>query len=145
MVYKTAWKSGACITADAEKVSAEIQSIGVSATPEQIVKKATAKRSELNKCFVWDDTDAGKLYRIQQARHIAASIVIYEEPEKEDEEPEFVVRQFENVTVDKGRAYVPIATVMSNEEWRAEVFDQIMAAIIALGKKTEAYKNMFPE
>ena len=145
MVYKTAWKSGACITADAEKVSAEIQSIGVSATPEQIVKKATAKRSELNKCFVWDDTAAGKLYRIQQARHIAASIIIYEEPEKEDTEPEYIVRAFENVKVNGGRAYVAIEDVMSDEEQRAEVFAGIMSAIKALGKKIESYEKMFPE
>lgn len=74
-----AWKSGSRYSADAQKVAEEIYSIGESATTAQILDKARDDKSELHKCFEWDDTKAAKSWRMQQARHLVCNLVIKEE------------------------------------------------------------------
>jgi hypothetical protein len=144
MVFQYAWKEGSRFTANAEMVASEIESIGDGATPEQIVAKAQNKRTALHQCFDWDDDEAAKKWRLQQARQVVNSIVVYEQPE-EEQPPQYISRAFENVTVGGGRAYVPIKAAMDNDAWREEVFGQITAAIFAQERKAESYEHMFPE
>ena len=49
---------------------------------------------------------------------------------------------YENVTVEDGKAYVQIEQALSKEEWREEVFSQIRKGIEQLEMKAEAYENM---
>lgn len=87
-VYEWKPQSGFTKKADPNKVAAEINSIGESATPEQIVALGTGKSTELHKCFEWDDTVAANKYRLEQAKDIAESLlVIHIQPEKTDEPP----------------------------------------------------------
>lgn len=82
------WKPQSRFTkkADPNKVAAEINSIGESARPEQIVALGTNKDTELHKCFEWDDTIAANKYRIEQAKDIAESLLVIRiKPEKTDE------------------------------------------------------------
>ena len=148
MVY--AWKEGSRVPGniDAGAVAYELAAIGDGeASPEQIVAYAEDKESELHGCFEWSNKKAAYQHRLQQARYVANGIVMFEEPDGEDEEPESVVRAFESVTIPETgeRAYVPIEAVMSNDQWRDEVFGQITAGILSLEKKAEGYEHMFPE
>ena len=137
MVYD--WKSGARIKADAGKVYDELQKIGDEITAGQVVKIARNKKTELHKCFEWDDNIAAHEFRKDQARKVMHSIVIIKNPE--DDNP-IIFRAYENVTVEDGKAYVQIEQALSKEEWREEVFSQIRKGIEQLEMKAEAYENM---
>lgn len=54
----------------APKVLEEIESIGESATPQQIVDKARDEGTELHKCFTWNDAVAAEKWRLEEARQI---------------------------------------------------------------------------
>lgn len=73
------WKSGSRYSADAQKVANEIFAIGECATPQQILEKARDDRTELHKCFEWNDSEAAERWRIQQARQIVCHLVIKQE------------------------------------------------------------------
>lgn len=78
------WKA-TCFQADAQLVGEELEEIERQGevTKEHILEYAQRhKDSELYKCFEWDDTEAGRKYRLQQANTIlcSISIEIKEEP-----------------------------------------------------------------
>lgn len=59
----------------AEVVAREIESIGDEVEPGQIVSYAQKHpKSELHKCFTWDDTKAAQKWRLQEARMIVANL-----------------------------------------------------------------------
>ena len=80
------WKIDGIFKADAAKVYQEIGSENV--TPESVLEKAKDKKSELHKCFDWDDKSAANKYRLQQARQIIQFIVTV--PDKKEEPPKRV-------------------------------------------------------
>jgi hypothetical protein len=50
-----------------------------SITPEMVLEEAKPKTSVLHNCFEWDDTEAGRKYRLWQARNLITSVrVVYE-------------------------------------------------------------------
>ena len=73
--------------ADAELVGKELEEIESygEITPERVLSYAERhKKSELHKCFEWDDSEASRRYRLNQANQIlcSISIEITEEPVK---------------------------------------------------------------
>lgn len=46
------------------------------ATPEELVRLASPRRSPLHKFFEWDDEEAAHKYRVQQARDYMRAIVV---------------------------------------------------------------------
>ena len=69
------WKIEGIFRADAERCWEEIQGLGDGVTPEKVVEIAASEDSELHKCFEWDDTQAARMYRIDQARKVIRNIV----------------------------------------------------------------------
>lgn len=45
-------------------------------TPEDVVEAAQAESHELHDCFTWDDTECGKLYRLDQARGLIREVKV---------------------------------------------------------------------
>ena len=78
------WKIKGIFKADADKVYSEIGNLE-SITPQNVLEKARNKKSELHKCFEWDDSVAAEKYRLSQARQIIQLLVIT--PEQEDVTP----------------------------------------------------------
>ena len=71
--------------ANAKAVYREITSLGDEVKPQTIVDYArTHKKSELHKCFTWDNDEAAEKYRLYEARQISRNLVITQI--KEDEE-----------------------------------------------------------
>lgn len=107
------WKHGfeGLHHADAQKVYNEISAIGEQSTPEQIVEKAKDERTELHRCFDWNDTTAAHKYRLQQARQIVCHLVIHNKPEQSDR-PE--VRAFFKPQWAKG--YKPTEYIVRRED-----------------------------
>lgn len=78
------WKIKGIFHADADKVYSEIGNLE-SITPQNILEKARNKKSELHKCFEWDDSKAAEQYRLSQARQIIRLLVV--SPVQEDITP----------------------------------------------------------
>ena len=73
---------------DPATVSRELDIIGEEAKPQQIVDYArTHKKSELHKCFTWDDDKAAEKWRLQEARLITCNLVYCEVHSNGKQEP----------------------------------------------------------
>lgn len=77
------WKIEGLFKANAQKVYEEIGDTSIS--PEEVLEKARNEKSELHKCFEWDDSTAAEKFRLQQARQIIQLLVIV--PQKKTDEP----------------------------------------------------------
>lgn len=71
---QVAWKVNGIFKADPQKVYEEIGDTNIS--PEEVLNKARNKKSELHKCFIWDDSIAAEKYRLGQARQIIQLLVV---------------------------------------------------------------------
>ena len=119
--------------ADAQKVADEIESIGFSATPEQIVEKAKDDSTELHKCFTWDDKKAAEQWRLQQARNVVGCLIIHREEHNQDK-PE--VRYFHKN--DSG-GYKPITYIFTHADEHEKLLQAAYAELAAFKRK---YSNL---
>lgn len=149
MVYQ--WKNGTRIKADAEKVGVELEKIKGDKTPEMVVEAARNSKLELHKCFQWDDTEAAKSYRLEQARYILRHISIVKEVvDTSGEEKTIVVRAYENVNLapankEERRAYVPTEKALKVPDLRVQVFARLDATIAEAQKTVEDYGYLSDE
>lgn len=104
---KYSWKS-AGFNADVQKVGEELEVLEkmTEISNKSVLEFAKKnKKSELNKCFEWDDKIAGEKYRLYQASTLISSIsfVIEEEPVKKQKiyfsikSDEKETRKFKNI------------------------------------------------
>lgn len=128
-----AWKSGCRISADAQKVADEILAIGSSATTAQILDKARDEKTELHKCFDWDDAEAAEKWRLQQARHIVCNLVIKEKSDT----PRPEVRVFFKTDADSG--YKPTVMIMQDKDEYRKLLDRALAELNSFRAK---YKTL---
>lgn len=128
-----AWKSGCRISADAQKVADEILAIGNSATTSQILDKARDEKTELHKCFDWDDAEAAEKWRLQQARHIVCNLVIKEKSDT----PRPEVRVFFKTDADSG--YKPTVLIMQDKDEYRKLLDRALAELNSFRAK---YKTL---
>lgn len=104
---KYSWKS-AGFNADVQKVGEELEVLEkmTEISNKSVLEFAKKnKKSELNKCFEWDDKIAGEKYRLYQASNLISSIsfIIEEEPVKKQKiyfsikSDEKETRKFKNI------------------------------------------------
>ena len=132
------WKMSGVFKADAEKVSAEIESIGSEATPAEIVEKAKDESTELHKCFEWDDSIAAQRWRLQQARQIVCFLV-YEEEKKEEEE-QAPIRFFVKASHNKG--YQPVKLVVRDKDEYKAMLDRAVRELKAFKEKYQRLSEL---
>jgi len=116
-------------------------------TAKAIISEAEKKSSPLHDLFEWDDTEAAKLYRLQQARILVNEVkVIIDEKE---------YYAFENISVavcynnnDKNssettseRIYKPIIEILSNQEMK----DQVIASALRQHRYWEEQNSKYVE
>lgn len=128
-----AWKSGCRISADAQKVADEILAIGKSATTAQILDKARDEKTELHKCFDWNDAEAAEKWRLQQARHIVCNLVIKEKPDA----PKPEVRVF--FKTDNESGYKPTVLIMQDKDEYQKLLARALAELNSFRAK---YKSL---
>lgn len=110
--------------ADAQLVGEELEQIEMEGTldAERVVEFAKRnKKSELHKCFEWDDEKASKNWRLYEARKILCSISI-----EIKEEPKKVQRVYVNIK-DKDteeRTFKNINEVLKNDEEYQQLIDK---------------------
>ena len=122
------WKVKGIYKANAQAVYDEIQQIGDTYTPEQIVEKATDESTELHKCFEWDDSAAAHKYRLSQAQGIVRCLVLVNEKVENKELPK--VRAIVSTNM-RENTYEPvkitIRKVDSYERLKAEALRELEA------------------
>lgn len=117
------WK-GLNYNADAQLVGEELEIIERDSkiSAENVVEYAQRhKDSELYKCFDWDDTEAAKKWRLQQARWVLCSISL-----EIKEEPKQVQRVYVSIK-DKdtdARTFKNINEVLKNDEEYQQLVDK---------------------
>ena len=94
--------------ADANKVYADLEKIKEK-TPQNIVDYAEAHpKSELHKCFTWDDTKAANEWRKFEARQVVRLLVF----EDDNEEEPTKIRVLQKTA----EAYKPVTQIIRNED-----------------------------
>lgn len=127
---RVAWKIDGIFKADAQKVYEEIGEQAI--TPEEILTKASDEKSELHKCFEWDDTEAARKYRLSQARSIIINLVVM--PKSEDVLPERVF-QISRET----NTYLPTREILRNDD---EYQALLTRAVAELRNTRNRYKTI---
>ena len=125
---KASWKIDGIYKADAEKVFEELD--GIKCAPENIVDYAKSDKTELHKCFEWDDTIAGHKYRCMQAQGVIRNLVIVNE-KSEEKTP---LRLFYN-TGDRSGEYKSVKMIMRNEDEYAELLKKAQEELRAFKRK----------
>lgn len=125
MEVQAKWRTGCVFQADAQKVYEEIGDSSI--TPEEVIEKAKDKKSELHKCFEWDDKVAGQKFRLQQARQVLNNLVFI--PVEKEEQP---IRIF-SYTPETG--YKPTVQMVVNFDEYQNLLAQAKRELLAFERK----------
>ena len=98
--------------ADAQRCYDEIQTLGESYTPQDIVELAKDKKTELHKCFDWNNKEAAEKWRVHQARLINCNLVVVRVDEETKEKTTYRVIEHDRET----KRYKPILMTVRNED-----------------------------
>ena len=141
------WKPGTRLTVDAAIIGIELERLSREndgkLTPELLVQEAASQLSPMHGCFEWEDRHAAQLYRVTQARYLLRSIEVV----IEREEQPLRSRAFVNVVQNRGeakaeRVYVSIEYALTNDDWRAQVFNKAIAEIIGWRRRYRDYQEL---
>ena len=106
-------------------------------TAQELVTAATPPTSKLHDCFEWDNKEAAKQYRLEQARRLIRAVIVYEGPTEDKEEIHY--RAFPNIEADEGNYYTTMARVTRTPKLRKQLGDQILRDLEYLMEKHEAH------
>ena len=128
--------------ADAETVYKEITSIGEDFSPEQIVAKAKDPKTELHKCFEWDDKVAAQLYRLETARQIVRFLVIKKDNQEDDgnDRPSHIRACVSKN--DKSGRFEPINVVVRNQDKYEKLLAQALSELEQFKRKYSTIKEL---
>ena len=117
--------------ADANKVYADLEKIKEK-TPQIIVDYAEAHpKSELHKCFTWDDTKAANEWRKYEARQVVRLLVFKDDSEEEPTK----IRVLQKVS----EGYKPVTQIVRNEDEYKELLKRAKAELSAFRQR---YKTL---
>ncbi len=110
------------------------ESAGGALSPAAVVEAARPNNSPIHDQFVWDDTEAAKRFRLQQASELLRVTVELIEVKSESYE----VRAFTSLSPDRakdGQSYRATVAVLTNRQMRAQMLADAMAELDAFQKK----------
>ena len=134
MIYK--FRDGSRLKGDADAVGHKLHEIHAKRgklTAPDVVEEARPPKSVLHQYFEWDNKNAAEQWRIEQARHLVASIVTVE-TDGDEVRP---VRSF----VSLNNSYEPIEVVLSDVAMRQQAINEVQAAIRSLKDKIIAFEE----
>ena len=116
------------------------QACGGHCKPSAVVDYARPQDSSIHSCFEWDDAVAAEHHRDQQARMLINCVYEVVVTSSGTLEP---IASWANVVVPEvGRCYVTPATVMSDDDLKAQVESDAIAALRAWRKRYESIKRL---
>lgn len=117
--------------ADAQKCYDEIQTLGESYTPQDIVELAKDRKTELHKCFDWNNKEAADKWRVHQARMICCSLMVVIQPQ--EEKPPISLRVIQHDMEDQ--AYKPVVLTVRNEDEYQRLLNQAIGEMQAFQRR----------
>jgi hypothetical protein len=95
-------------------------------TPAMIVHEAASPSSPLHRYFTWDDTEAARRRRLDEARHLTNHllVVVHQDSQERQTRGWHSVRFVDAGREDRAQAYASLATVHNSPAMRAQVIDQ---------------------
>jgi len=133
---KYEWKESANFKADVNKVKKELDCLGNDFSPHEIVEKAKNSKTELFKCFEWNNKKCGEKFRLDQARQLIRSIIII--PEKENIE----IRAYESIIYNEKKCYVPTEIIIKDEDLYLQLVNGIIKSIKEFERKLKSYEYL---
>jgi len=124
------------------KVVKELESIrkkhGGVLRPKDVVAFAENPKTELHRKFEWDDSEAAKKYRLEQARYLIRFTVTLV---GEDPEP---FQMYYSIQEDRpaGDSYRHIVDVMSDKELKAKMLSQAFREADAWSKRYSRFEEL---
>ena len=118
------WKTNFFKNADAQLVGEELEQIEQlgKIEPNEVIEFAKNNpKSELHKCFEWDDSEAARKYRLTQANTLICSISL-----EIKEEPKKIQRVYVNIKDKdtKEQTFKNINEVLKNDEEYQQLIDK---------------------
>lgn len=123
---KVYWKVNGIFKADANKVYSEMLEIK-EITPQSVLERARDEKSELHKCFEWNDNVAAEAYRKQQAGNIIR--MLYVVP-REEEAPTVRVLSRTSETV-----YQPTRLFVKNQNEYEDLLKRALSELESFKRK----------
>lgn len=139
MECNAVWADHTYYKADANKVAAEIKSLGDDVTPQQLVEFAKDENTEVHKCFTWDDTEAARKYRIYEARQVFIRIKI-EKVEDSGEKTITPIRVF--YKTNEGEGYKPTEIIVKKADEYAALIERVKSELRAIETKYKYIKEL---
>lgn len=142
MIYKFA--GGAHLPKDmdpqavGERLAHLRSDLGSGFRPAAVVDDASDPSSPLHRAFTWDDGEAARKRREDEARYLIRHVVVIREPVKPTEHPQ-EVRAFVSVIEresEEGR-YMPVVQAMSDADYRDQLLSSALSYFIS-GRKRYA-------
>lgn len=99
-----------------------------------VLKKAKAKHSALHDAFEWDDTIAGKAFRLQQARVMISCVRVVSEGKEEYAEPKKVWASVAPMGQGVGE-YLPVSQILNSKQLRALALKKAVGELDAVTRK----------
>jgi len=108
-------------------------------TPINVVKRAKNKKSILHNLFEWEDSEAAKQYRLQQARNIVNHVIeiIVIRGEEVEEKAYFNV-----VVKDDKNKYVSLAEVIKTPSYKKQLLGEMETTMENLLKLIKLFSSM---
>lgn len=142
---KAKWSTGFFSKADAQLVGEEIKSISESPKAQDIVNYAKKhKKSELYKCFTWDDTEAAEKWRLHEARNIICNLII-EEVEEDVPEEKLTYRMFYKTSKEPDTGYEETEKIVVNKEKSLGMLEVAKSELEAFRNKYSTLTKLVPE
>lgn len=114
-----------------ERLAQLREDLGPGFRPAAVVEDATPDESPLHAAFTWDDTEAARKRREDEARYLIRHVYVVR-PSQQDQ-PEREVRAFVSVLerqTEEDR-YMPVVQAMSDDDYRGQIVDRALREAIA--------------
>jgi len=127
------------------KIIIEIEKKKGIVKPEDLIEKAENKSSSIHHLFEWDNDEAGRQYRMSQARNIINHIEIeVRSAHSPDEKVNLVIqpqRAFHNVVSGEERGYVSTINIVRDEDLAKQVLQRLTRQLEGATNELRAFQD----
>jgi hypothetical protein len=109
-------------------------------TPEKVVNSAKKVSSPLHDYFVWEDSDAAKMWRLHQARLLFGYVKI-DLPNLRNEPARTVRIALQVINDNKESVYVPTLDAVKIKSYAKQLVDEIIAEMETLNNKMLLFRQ----
>lgn len=134
MVDLVKWSVDGIFKADANKCYSEILELE-NITPEKVLERARDEKSELHKCFEWNDSKAAEKYRTIQAGNVIRMLYIV--PRDAESAPVRVLSKTSAIA-----EYQPTRAFLTNQNEYEDLLKRALAELESFRRKYETLSEL---